>query len=345
VGTFGGLDGPIYFDSGNRSPTTIDQALADGTNHRVVVPNTVDVGGQTLAVPRQPSISVDGRTLAFHMSRVGSGTGVLMQCTVDTGQVSLLDFGLGSPVGGSAVTWAPDGTQAAFIAEANTTPPTDPFGGRTLSTWLWIVDKNGIRIGLDLPDIGWFVHPPQWSPDGRWIAIGVAARQSLPDPPVEHVWLVDPTDPTNTRVIVDHATALEGDICWHPDATGLAFRHGGAINVAYIDADGRPVGSNSVGGADDHNPVFAPASGRTGHDTLLVRRYEADPLWPVFWLLRGGQSPKRLGAGLHGQSATWGVAPRRLTRIPGDVIEGLRPRRPIDEALAGLRRLWRRLFP
>jgi Tol biopolymer transport system component len=204
VGTFAGADGPIYFDSGNRRPITIESAQIDGTDLRVLVPETVVIGGQTLSVPRQPSISADGRTVAFHMSRAGAGA-VLMQCAVETGAVSFLDFGRATPIEGAAVSLSPDGEQVAFVNMSGAIPPPiDPIrGGVGPSSWLWIADKNGVRIGLDLPPLGWFVGVPQWSPDGRWIAVAV-----MPQSPggTSQIQLVDPNDPTNTRVVAEQTS-------------------------------------------------------------------------------------------------------------------------------------------
>jgi serine/threonine-protein kinase len=129
-----------------------------------------------------PSLSPDGREVAFHSWRSGSRDIYVMP--LDGGPVQRVTS---SPRQEWQARWSPDGSAIAY-GEGS------PTGG------LWIVRRN--------PDGSWG-RPiqrlasgglwPTWSPDGRWLVYGTNTRE------MRGQLVVVPVDSGNPRVLIDPA--------------------------------------------------------------------------------------------------------------------------------------------
>ena len=68
------------------------------------------------------------------------------------------------------LTWSPDGTQIAYIAQPDSPVP-------FTQAELWVTDANGNSRLLSSAADGGHGHRPEWSPDGKTLAF-VTPRQS-----------------------------------------------------------------------------------------------------------------------------------------------------------------------
>jgi Tol biopolymer transport system component len=187
-----------------------EPAMADRTR-------PADVGNQLIAVSRSggdynvsPSVSPDGRYLAFYSSRDLFGIDLYVADAV-TGRVIRR---LASPTSNrhfdaitflsSSGAWSPDGGQFAFIAQAQ--------GNHEIAI-LNVADARVVRR-VQVPGVG-AINNVSWSPDGRTIAFS-GMSGGLSD-----LYLVDVEGQTVRQLTNDRHADLHPT--WSPDGRSLAF--------------------------------------------------------------------------------------------------------------------------
>jgi eukaryotic-like serine/threonine-protein kinase len=224
-------------------------------------------------VQAQPSLSPDGRSVAFVSNRDGHyniyvalvNGGSLVQITNDTNLKS-------------RPAWSPDGTTIAYarvndsgiwnvwdVPALGGTPrrlilnAADPAwspDSRSLAyenmadNALWISGASGENAHqvAGTAESEWFDAEPRFSPDGRKIAF--AARNSDGGPYGELA--VADLDSGKTRLLT-HDNALALSPAWAPDGRSIYFAssRGGTVNVWKIGADGSGLQQITAGEGDD----------------------------------------------------------------------------------------------
>jgi Tol biopolymer transport system component len=223
-------------------------------------------------VQAQPSLSPDGRSVAFVSNRDGhyniyvgliSG-GSLIQITNDLNLKS-------------RPSWSPDGSAIAFarlnesgiwdiweVPALGGTPrrlilnATDPawspdshsIAYENLSNQtIWVANASGQSARQVLPpQPGWQETEPRFSPDGRKIAFAARSGDAGPYGELE---LAD-LDSGKTQTLT-HDGALAISPAWSPDGRFIYFAssRGGTMNIWRISADGSELGQITAGEGDD----------------------------------------------------------------------------------------------
>ena len=181
--------GIVAFDRADRQGHWDVAVLLPGAfASNVVTPGTSD--------DRRPAISPDGQRIAFSSNRNNPVS--LLQTVediyvmnVDGSNVQrLTTVPVGNYYGSSYPAWSPDGTQIAYVSDAN--------HPRRTAIWVMNADGSGPRPIAELDG----AYSPTWSPDGRLIAVlsgqvgvGVAA------------WAVGP-DGSNMRRVAEAAPGM-----------------------------------------------------------------------------------------------------------------------------------------
>jgi eukaryotic-like serine/threonine-protein kinase len=224
-------------------------------------------------VQAQPSLSPDGRSVAFVSNRDGHyniyvalvNGGSLVQITKD-------------PNLKSRPAWSPDGTTIAYARVndsgtwnvwdvpalggaprrliLNAADPAWSPDSRSLAyenmadNTLWISGASGENANqvAGTAESEWFDAEPRFSPDGRKIAF--AARNSDGGPYGELA--VADLDSGKTRLLT-HDNALALSPAWSPDGRSIYFAssRGGTVNVWKIGADGSGLQQITAGEGDD----------------------------------------------------------------------------------------------
>jgi len=252
-------------------------------------------GLHRVATGHGPRWSPDGRRLMFvDVSGLkGSPTGKPV-----TGRIVVLDIvsGRRRVVGrGDTPAWSPDGKRIAFMRYTYDHVMRE-----------WDVDSSSLlTMRADGSDVRVIVGPgqqalysPEWSPDGRRIAV---YAQDLGGAGEGNVKLVDPKTGV-TRQLVSPDIGDWTEVGWSPDASELAFiEHGDAVAVVQVE---------------------------TGNPKILIEkaRPEFDPV--VRWSPNGQQVGFSRCTGANFQRCTVyavslkGSRPRRLTRTGFGVRDG-----------------------
>ena len=165
--------------------------------------------------------------------------------------------------------WAPNGERIAFVS------------GDSLYT---VSLRGERRLVLSVPDEDLFV--PQWSHDGRWLAIS-RTDSDTSSAPVE---VVQGDGTGRRRVARDADRAV-----WSPREDTLLYTRAGEISR--VDADGRNRKRLTFGGRDwsfEREPTWSPDGMKIAY---VARRFRApirDPLRPTdIWVMNADGSGKR----------------------------------------------------
>ena len=205
------------------------------------------------------TISPDGQRVAFTQRCTYSvpGCGFITILDLGTGELTELTATLEQGHRGypGFAAWSPDGTQIAYIRE-----PDRGAGGGIADSNLWLIDADGTnphKVDLAVSR----VTAPQWSPDGRTLALMSDLYIDGPEPEsqilVQDVYTVR-TDGTDLRQLTTDARSIWPE--WTPSGQ-IRFRIGtvGAptdtMRYALMDADG----SNVTALVDLDGPVRAIA--------------------------------------------------------------------------------------
>ena len=148
----------------------------------------------------------------------------------------------------------PDGSDARRISDgigAIWNPHLSPDGGRIaytrsvkgspVSVWVSNVDGSDARQVTHFTPAEGGAQVPAWSPDGTRLAVQ-SAVPSATDPAkrVGHVWIVDLTTGTATKLAPHDAPYLDETPAWFPDGRRIAFQsdRSGRMEVWVMNADG-----------------------------------------------------------------------------------------------------------
>ena len=189
----------------------------------------------------------DGQRVAFTQSCTYSvpGCGFVTILDLRTGKRTELDATLSSSRKGlmGSLAWSPDGTRLAFRIE---NMPSGNQQGEVPDSHLWLIDADGTnlrRVDLSVSR----VTAPQWSPDGRTLAVMSDLYVDGPEPEtqivVQDIYTVRP-DGTDLRQLTTDGRSIWPE--WTPSGQ-IRFRTGtvGALTdtmqYSLMDADGSNV--------------------------------------------------------------------------------------------------------
>ena len=242
-------DNPDWSPDGTRITFVSQDGLwvmdADGSDASVLVPTTEP------SYVDDPSWSPDGATIAFSRTvvRGDRGTGTLETVAVADSTTEVL-AGPSQDTFSAGVTWSPDGERLAYewVHLPRPSLDTDPVG-----VDLAVLTLRTGRVET-LLDAARFPETADWSPDGRWIAVGYRPTPGVEAP---DLYLVHPDGSDLRRV-----TTLTdgGGFATHPsfsaDSASLVFagaRHDGdSDELLRVSIDGgrpQPLGDGPVFGS------------------------------------------------------------------------------------------------
>ncbi len=214
-----------FFALSSRSPSFA--ALQVGPTTPIAV--TPDLEGE-------PALSPDGRLVAYSVIKGEAARIVVRQ--VEGGRASVVSGDLeGSQ---SSPRWSPDGSRISFVANG-AIHVVAALGGtpRRLidraSTHAW--SPSGREIAFERSDGLWvrgveggperrvvasaYLHSPNWSPDGRWIAYVEGFRASMGNISANTVWIVRREGGTPMRL--SDSTRTNVSPVFAPDGRSLLF--------------------------------------------------------------------------------------------------------------------------
>lgn len=233
----------------------------------------------------QPTLSPDGRRVAFRSERDGGG---LFQVEVDGGAVRrLTNFGYNPD-------WSPDGTRIVFATEG----VTDPSTRRSLSN-LFVLDlaTGDQRRVSDMDAV-----QPAWSPDGSRIAFWSVMRDGTLTSQRD-IWIMAADGSSATRVMDDRA--VDWNPVWTADGRHLVFSsdRGGSRSLWSVAVD--PVAGGAIGplepltsgatGSHEHTAVAASAGTALYVERLTTSNIHRLPFDPDSGVVTGPPSPVTSG--------------------------------------------------
>ena len=167
---------------------------------------------------------------------------------------------------------SPDGTMLAYLQHDET---------GALQLWLSSLDGTESRELTTTIDLREDADPPQWSPDGLWIAVTGAH----PADGRSAIFVLNVQN-GSARLLVDHPGA-DSYPRWSPDGTMIAFissRNGrDAVAVGFVDSVGAAVQMTHAHiGQDDHDLCWSSDGQRIAFARRVVENDVAgDHLWTV----------------------------------------------------------------
>ncbi len=154
----------------------------------------------------RPSISPDGRTIAFGWNPPSSSDWHIYLMNSDGTNIRQLTSGAGTE-NDSELAWSPDSQSIVFRSTRDCMGLDPCYGNGKWQLWRINVDGSGLTQLTNLPGEA---HDPAWSPDGSTIAFTSEGDLRLMDP-----------DGTNIRTL--SGPGWEERPAWSPDGTRLAY--------------------------------------------------------------------------------------------------------------------------
>ncbi|HEV2128324.1 MAG TPA: S9 family peptidase [Thermomicrobiales bacterium] len=191
--------------------------LATGTTRQLTHSGTVNI---------VPAWSSDGGRIAFISDRVGEERHAICVMECDGGEAAEVETFATKPV---SVTWHPDGTALAVVTQSGKVDPDQP---RVITRIDYKQDNRGLinnernQVVLVWPERGeirqitdstWDHAEPQWSPDGRRIAV----KQSRLNGMASRLLILDEEGIEIARIGTDEGTV--GTWAWSPDGGTLVL--------------------------------------------------------------------------------------------------------------------------
>lgn len=138
--------------------------------------------------------------------------------------------------------WSPDGTELAFISEANEDTP---------ETRLYTVEINGGQVERLGNETGFYGHP-SWSPNGHEIVYHIESNDNV------DIYKIFPNTGLE-REIVSNAFNPQ----WSPDGRSIVFSRtsNGQIDLFVSDSDGENEHRITNNKGNDFSPSWDPSSG------------------------------------------------------------------------------------
>jgi Tol biopolymer transport system component len=149
------------------------------------------VTGRSVVDPESPAWSPDGKEIAFAARTRGSNFDIYV-CRSDGGKLRRLTR---SPLADEHPSWSRDGRRIVFARAIS-----------ALRSEVWLMSATGSsqrRVG--------YGGAPDWSPDGRWIAVTLGRGIAVMRP-----------DGTALTRLVD-GPGMAGDPAWSPDGRWIVF--------------------------------------------------------------------------------------------------------------------------
>ncbi len=167
---------------------------------------------------------------------------------------------------------SPDGSTLAYLQRDET---------GSIRLWLSPLDGSEPRALTTTIDLREDADPPQWSPDGLWIAVTGAH----PADGRSAIFVLN-VDNGSARLLVDHPGA-DSYPRWSPDGTMIAFisRRNGrdGVAVGFVDSVGAAVQmTHAHAGQDDHDLCWSSDGQRIAFARRVIENdISGDHLWTV----------------------------------------------------------------
>ena len=225
----------LFFVSSRDGDYAIYSMNAAGGDESRITDAEVDPSSpQGLFFQIEPSVSPDGRTIAFASKRSGTFDIYVMNADgTRTRRLTSTPHDDGNP------TWSPDGSRIAF--------------GRGVGD-LYVMNADG--TGARAVTKGRAEETePAWSPDGEWIAF----VRRTPGTSIRELWLVNP-DGSGLRQLTSHGAVSNGP-AWSPRGDRIAFATnigGTRFDIYSIDVGGKDLRRVTTSAEDSFEPAWAP---------------------------------------------------------------------------------------
>ncbi len=193
---------------------------ADGTGARVVTHKLLAENMGENAI--YPVFSPDGNELLYQWAGANHDP---RWYRVDLGSEALTEVDM--PVDCHAMAWAPDGQRVAC------TVVSESADGEWLDLVLVHLETLEVTPLTD-PDDGIGALAPDWSPDGRWLALAMWPETVEASPEAAGLWLLDVDTNERTRIVEGRISSP----AWSPDGGYLAAYDEDAGRIIIVGRDG-----------------------------------------------------------------------------------------------------------
>jgi Tol biopolymer transport system component len=213
-------NGKVVYSTWASDTTRVYSVNADGTGATPMA---------TIPQTRGPFVSPDGKKLLYALGRFPRT--VLTESNID-GSGARRVFADTTGLVFSA-RWSPDANRIAYTRADTMRGP--------LNVWVANADGSNARRITNLPDAEGSPEWPDWSPDGRLVAVQVGKyNRTAPNETTAHVWIIDPNG-TARKLAPHDAPYLDETPSWFPDGKRLAIQSNrtGRMEIWIVTADGK----------------------------------------------------------------------------------------------------------